>query len=190
MSSTNRSQARSFHISDYYVTPISAITRFLENCPEEIFEGKKILDPCAGGDHCHEMSYPAAIQDYYDGVTVDTADIREDSLATIKCDYLQMECKNLYDVIITNPPFSIAEDVIRKAYSDVKDDGWVIMLLRLNYFGSDKRELFWKEFPPKYAFVHRKRISFTDDKKTDSIEYMHCLWHKGESPKFCMLKLI
>ncbi len=47
------------------------------------------------------------------------------------------------------------------------------MLLRLNYFGGKVRSKLWEEHMPKYCFVHNKRISFTDDGKTDSIEYCH-----------------
>jgi hypothetical protein len=40
------------------------------------------------------------------------------------------------DVAITNPPFSIAEDVIKKALTEAE---WVVMLLRMNFLGSDGR---------------------------------------------------
>ena len=51
MSSTNRSKVRDKHIADYYKTPTYAIEEFL-NVFRDIeccFDGKKILDPCAGG---------------------------------------------------------------------------------------------------------------------------------------------
>jgi len=43
---------------------------------------------------------------------------------------------------------------------------------------------------PSYVFVHSKRISFTDNGKTDSIEYAHYVWKKGECPKFSKLMVI
>ena len=107
---------------------------------------------------------------------------REDSRAIIKGDYLKIDCKtgynNGYDIIITNPLFSLALEIIKKAIEDVKDGGYVIMLLRLNFFGSKKRYQFWQENMPKYIFVHSERMSFTDDGETDSIEYMHAIWQK------------
>ena len=109
MSSTNRSEARDTHIADYYVTPINKIVEFIDAFVEveEDFEGK-ILDPCSGGDENHLMSYPEALKrcGYTD---IDTIDIREDSLAIIKGNYLEMDCKNIYDIIITNPPFNLAD---------------------------------------------------------------------------------
>lgn len=190
MSSTNRSNARDKHIADYYVTPIDKIVDFIKSFTkiENGFEGK-ILDPCGGGDVNHNMSYPEALKRC--GYTnVDTLDIREDSLAEVKADYLTYNCKNKYDVIITNPPFNISRSIIDKALKDVKEGGYVIMLLRLNYFGGKLRKDLWDEHMPKYAFVHNRRMSFTDDGKTDSIEYMHCVWQKGYKPEFTMLKVI
>ena len=99
MSSTNRSNARETHVSDYYVTPIDKIINFIDSFVEveEDFEGK-ILDPCAGGViNNHPMSYPEALKRC--GYTnIDTIDIREDSLASIKGDYLKMDCKDKYNI--------------------------------------------------------------------------------------------
>lgn len=195
MSSTNRSNARNTHISDYYITPINKIIIFLNefNKYENILSKPNtlILDCCAGGDSKHPMSYPEALIKC--GVTpnnIETLDIREDSLANIKTDYLTYQCSNKFDVIITNPPFNQARQIIEKALNDVKDNGFVIMLLRLNYFGGKLRKDMWEKQMPKYAFVHSRRMSFTDDGKTDSIEYMHCVWQKGYYPEFTQLKVI
>ena len=195
LSSTNRSQARDFHISDYYVTPISEIVKFLyeflqiESIEIEYRKNIKVLDPAAGGDKIHKMSYPEALKKF-GFENIDTIDIRQDSLAQYKQDYLMTNCKNKYDIIITNPPFSLALNFIQKALDDVKDDGWVIMLLRLNFFGGKQRFGFWQHNMPKYCFVHHKRMSFTDDGKTDSIEYCHMVWQKGYKSEFTKLMVI
>jgi hypothetical protein len=193
MSSTQRSNSRSLHVADYYVTPIDQIVKFLKEFKnhEDILlkNDIKILDPCAGGDLKHFMSYPEALKQV-EIYNIDTIDIREDSLACIKTDYLIYNCKNKYDLIITNPPFNIAESIIRKALEDVKDNGWVIMLLRLNYFEGKLRKDFWLNNMATYSFVHSKRMSFTDEGGTDSVAYMHCVWRKGYKPEFCQLKVI
>lgn len=190
MSSTNRSNARKSHVSDYYITPIDKIIDFLKAFEEVegMFKGR-ILDNCAGGDTKHPMSYPMALKKC-GYINIDTIDIREDSLAEIKGDYLEIDCKNTYDVIITNPPFNLARPIIEKALDDVRDDGFVIMLLRLNFFGGQLRKDMWDKQMPKYSFVHHRRISFTDDGKTDSIEYQHCVWQKGYYPEFTKLKVL
>lgn len=188
MSSTNRSNARDTHIADYYVTPIQPIKDFLGYMIAKNAHDK-ILDPCAGGDINHDMSYPKALKEL--GMyNIDTIDIREDSLAETKGDYLQIDCKDKYNIIITNPPFNIALEIIKKALDDVKDKGWVIMLLRLNFFEGKSRKEFWDKYMPQYAFVHSKRMSFTDEGGTDSVAYMHCCWQKGNYPEFVKLKII
>jgi len=214
MSSTNRSNARDSHIADYYKTPVPSIMdffmEFFSDYPEESFEAKMVLDPCAGGYSGTEikigentqpllspiytktgMSYPEAIKKYNYEVppAIYTIDIREDSEADIINDYLKMDLENRYDVIITNPPFNIALDIIKKALSDVKDGGVVIMLLRLNFFGSKARADFWDKNMPMCCYVHSKRMAFTSQ-GTDSVEYMHCVWKKGYQTKFTKLRVI
>ena len=97
MSSTNRSNTRDSHIADYYVTPKDPIRKMLaEFFNEEInifknenknligdgdnnyfqkwlFGKSLFLDPCAGGDKKHEMSYPAVLSSL--GYNCDTIDI-------------------------------------------------------------------------------------------------------------------
>lgn len=191
MSSTNRSNARDSHIADYYITPINKIEEFLEEFLkyEKIPKDIKILDPTSGGDSLHTMSYPKALNNY-NFTNIDTIDIREDSPATTKGDYLKIDCKDKYDMIITNPPFNISLDIINKALDEIKDGGYVIMLLRLNYFGGKVRRELWKANMPKYSFVHHKRISFMENGKTDSIEYQHLVWQKGYKENYTQLRVL
>lgn len=202
MSSTNRSNARDSHISDYYVTPNKPIVDLFEALKEseccDLFtanDGKlhwwhKYLDPCAGGDENNGMSYPDVIRSlgvFNDNIT--TVDIRQNSKAKIKASIFDCKWDGQYKVVITNPPFNIAEEVIKKSFEFVEDGGYVIMLLRLNFFGSKKRKEFWQNNMPILTFVHRERISFTNG-QTDSIEYMHCVWKKGVTKKFTKLSII
>lgn len=217
MSSTNRSNARDEHIADYYVTPIEDIELFLnefEKVEQLDWLNSKILDPCAGGNEeipeyeaYHPMSYPVAIHNIYNK-QINTIDIREDSFADTKGDYLQMKLDYQPNIIITNPPFNQAVEIINKALVDVADNGYVIMLLRVNFFGSKDRFSFFQKQLPKYCFVHHIRIGFTDKKdketgklildkegnpkkgSTDSIEYCHMVWQKGYKPEFTQLKVI
>lgn len=197
MSSTGRSLIRKDNKFDFYITNPEMVRHFLNhffeivslNHLETIF-----LDPCAGGNDKYEPPYPKVLREF-EYELIKTLDIREDSLAEIKADYLTYECKNVYDVIITNPPFNIAIEIIKKALFDVRESGFVIMLLRLNILGTVDRFEFWKNNPPRYIFVHHKRASFIPDDihyinekeeekilkagSTDSIEYAHFVWLKG-----------
>lgn len=190
MSSTNRSNARDSHISDYYVSPVSSIEEFIAAQTQIDSTDKTILDPCAGGDRFNKMSYPDVLKDYSSRVI--TSDIREDSLAVHIVDYLEWDVSETkIDIItISNPPFNLALEIIEKALKDVVEGGYVVMLLRLNFFGSQKRKPFFDKYPPLSCYVHNKRMKYTNTNGTDSIEYMHCIWQKGTKPDYTMLKVI
>lgn len=196
MSSTNRSNSRDFHVADYYKTPVPSITDFLMEYfddTQDDWSGKSILDPCAGGDSSHGMSYPEAILkwNFTNPPAITTLDIRGDSKADIKpVDYRMWEAPKKFDIIITNPPFAIALEIIQKALRDCQEGGIVIMLLRLNFFGSRERSSWFEKFMPTWCYVHSKRMKFTGTKNTDSIEYMHAVWQAGSYPKFTKLRII
>lgn len=199
MSSTNRSAARLEHVADYYVTPVDQIETFLQafNQVEDIdWNNISITDPCAGGNLqtddliAHDMSYPKAINNIFGECDIDTYDIREDSLAEFKTNYLTYNSTKEYDMIITNPPFACALEMIKKALDDVKDGGYVIMLLRLNFLETKARKVFFDEYMPEYIYVHHKRMSFTEHGGTDSCAYAHFVWRKGSNPDFAKLQVI
>ena len=95
-----------------------------------------------------------------------------------------------YDIVISNPPFMLAEEFVRQSLEWCREGGYVVMLLRLNFFGSMKRFPLFKELPPIRCYVHHKRISFTEDGVTDSVEYAHFVWKKGVKPEFTKLNVI
>lgn len=194
MSSTNRGGQR--NPKDYYVTPIQPILDFCKAIKEDLnwtWDKLWVLDPCAGGDEKHPMSYPTALEQFA-GIKMTTIDIREDSRAQFVGDYITCNLKEndipTPDVVMSNPPFFLAQEFVNKALTDVVPGGWVILLLRLNYFGAQKRLAWWHANMPVYCYVHSDRMSFTEDGKTDSIEYAHCMWHQGEHPKYTQLRVI
>ena len=138
-----------------------------------------------GGDEENEMSYPNVIKRLMPENAVMTMDIRKDSKAMLKgYDYLKTDIEEIMQkfkaqMIFTNPPFNLAMDFIKKSLEDVEENGYVIMLLRLNFLGSRERNEWLKNNMPFEIYVHAKRMSFTGDGKTDSIEYAHFVWKKG-----------
>lgn len=203
MSSTNRTNAKERHVSDYYVTPQKDILDFFEHWVKDECEddSKDFIslcrdlqdvvwrDPCAGGDINHEMSYPAVLEHQLGAKYIETIDIREDSLAETKGDFLAMEVGDV-DITITNPPFNLAQEIIEKALATTQTEGFVIMLLRLNFMGSKTRKPFWDKYPAHRIYVHHKRLSFKEDGGTDSIEYAHFVWKVGKHTKDTTIKII
>ena len=203
MSSTNRSNIRSEHKEDYYVTPLWWIREFLNIFIKDKnlnLNNLKILDPCAGGDEKNEMSYPKVLKEYWvKDNQIDTIDIRNDSKAKFKwVNFLQDDLTKYiwnkkYDIIITNPPFYLSQSIIEKSLELVEEWWYVIMLLRLNYVGSKQRVNFWKNNRVYRIYAHSKRMKFTENWNSDSIEYWHFVrkkWYNLTEAKFKILETL
>ncbi|WP_368485292.1 SAM-dependent methyltransferase [Pseudoalteromonas sp. SD03] len=186
MSSTNRRTQR--NADDYYVTPHWLIEDFLAAFAENNMlvcspdEDPRVLDPSAGGCEQYPMSYPTVLEE--EGFIVESWDIREDSRANLTgVNFLNVPSyeSRKYDMIITNPPFNLAQEFTEHALEMVKEGGLVIMLQRLNWLGSQKRKPMWQKLPLAAVYVHSKRPGFDPLKpsKTDSTEYAHFVFSKG-----------
>lgn len=220
MSSTNRWYDR--HRNDYYVTPQDHVRLFMKRFMQdqwrthEDLEQKRIIDPCAGWDANNDMSYPAILfeqgANYYRTLTLDK---REDSGSKYQWDFLEWPHRRTHrenwntlwvctpEIIISNPPFNLALDFIKKWLELVDDWGFVIYLLRLNFVWSKIRKSFFDKHMPKYIYVHHERMNFIPDsmKKEmkargekppswDSIEYAHFVfqkWYQWESSELFIL---
>ena len=82
--------------------------------------------------------------------------------------------KETTDLIITNPPFSLAQEFIDHS---LPRSNTVIMLMRINFLGSIKRYSWWKDRTPTSLYVLSKRPSFTGS-GTDATEYCWYVWDK------------
>lgn len=193
MSSTNRGIIR--NAFDYYVTPEKCIRNLIANFKDNLENIHTFFDPCAGGDDKNKMSFPEVLKDCFPLADIITSDIRSDSLAQYKLDFLA-DSLALFDydnsVIISNPPFDLAQEFIEKALS--LKPKYVIFLLRLSFFASKKRKNFFKNNMTEYCFILSDRPSFipqnlvfeTVDGRTktiskgnkDSSEYAFFVWAK------------
>jgi hypothetical protein len=81
-------------------------------------------------------------------------------------------------------------EFIKKSLDDVADDGYVMMLLRLNFLETKARKEFFDNYMPTWIFVHHKRMSFVDKGGTDSVAYCHMVWKKNDYPKFAKIRVI
>jgi hypothetical protein len=78
------------------------------------------------------------------------------------------------DLIITNPPFSLAQEFINHS---LKHASCTILLLRVNFLASIKRYEWWKQIPPTALHILSKRPSFTGS-GTDATDYAWFVWDK------------
>lgn len=124
---------------------------------------------------------------YVDGIDLrpQIPDYRKHLFGIIhKDDFLTHDFGNVrYDVIFGNPPYSLAEEFIKKAFTLTEDGGFIYFLLRLSFLeGIDRGKNFWNKYPLKTLYVCSRRPSFfqIDGKHTtDTLAYGMFLWKNG-----------
>lgn len=166
MSSTNRGATRT--PNDFYPTPdwlTAAICPYLGN-PQTIFEPA-----------CGEGAITRVLRAYFPASVIQGSDI----LFGPEQDFLQMRPQPVYDLIITNPPFSLAKEFIDCALGWRRtEESLVVMLLRLNFLGSQDRAPWWRARPLPSVYVTPRRPPFGKNKNgkpgTDSTEYAWFIW--------------
>lgn len=174
MSATNRGAIRNG--SDFYITPRKTISTFLD-----VFklEGIEIFEPTAGNG--------AIVQElwlrYHAFCNITANDIRDEQAALLEAgadrvfnlDFLKCNGINPKpDVIITNPPYSIAQEIIEKCF-EIAPEAEIIMLLRLAFLESKKRREFWNKHPLTQLYPLIERPSFTGH-GTDATAYGWFVW--------------
>lgn len=120
---------------------------------------KTAHEPCAGDHRITKFLTEKGLQTSYSEISEDL-------------DYFKWDGK--VDLILTNPPFSLAKEFIDHSLARATT---VIMLLRINFLGSQKRYPWWIENEPDSLIVLSKRPSFTGT-GTDATEYAWFVWDK------------
>lgn len=180
MSSTKVKERQGVHL-DYYATPSNVVNGLLKTGFAD--NSHSILEPCAGDGsivHCILEKYPKAkitaveIQErFLESLTQTNAQV-------IIGDFLSRELSSIYDRIIVNPPFSQAEDFIRKCLDLLKPSGKMAFLLRLSFIASVKRFKLFCQYKPSEIHVLSQRPKFGGD-NIDSCDYAWIIWQKGSA---------
>lgn len=171
MSSTHRGATR--RPADYYPTPRWCTRRLLEAVR---LPPGRWLEPGAGKGHIIR-----AVGELRDDIEWTALELREECapildelVSTSRCptDFVERPPDADFDVVICNPPFSLAREFVE---TSLELGDWVVMFLRLNFLGSARRNAFFRRQMPD-VYVVPDRPSFTDDGKTDSVEYAWFVW--------------
>ena len=154
---------------DFYATPDWAVDKILEVANL----GGQVLEPCAGNG-AFAKKIPNCI----------ASDIRTDEgvygdkgvdLFTIK--------GSSTDVVITNPPYCCAQEVIEHCLKVARKR--VYMLLKLSFLEGIKRKEFFEKTPLKKVYVFRKRVNMypanieEKPKNSGTIAYALYEWEHG-----------
>jgi hypothetical protein len=134
---------------DYYATPHIATEMLLDNVD---FTGN-FLEPCVGGGHIADV-----IKKHYDKSEVLGSDLVDRGYPnTLVADFLTYDFNRKFDNIITNPPYSLAQEFLEKGMEVVNNNGKIAMFLKIQFLEGAKRREMFKNYPPKYIYVFTKR---------------------------------
>lgn len=135
----------------------------------------QIWEPCDGLGH---ISDTLIANGYY----VRRSDITTRGRDIEQLDFLAYDSEQWQGDIITNPPYSCATDMVRKALAVVYDGCKVAMWLRILFLESKHRQDLFKAFPPKRIWVSSSRIPCSDrdgNFRGSAQGYAWFLWQKG-----------
>jgi hypothetical protein len=193
MSSTNRGAVR--RESDFYETPPYCVTALLHRLRElggrytNILIAEKVLEPCAGHGaiikaydeyRSKELGAPPPLW-----TAVEIREEARNHLDAVQTNWDKAYYQDFltwrplpgerFDLCITNPPFNLALPIIERAMTMAD---MVVMLLRVNFLGSQLRSQWHREFPADIGIMDI-RPSFTGGSKTDSPEYGWWIFDKN-----------
>ena len=137
------------HPDDFYRTPAWAVRAILPalQCPTE----RRVLDPCCGDGAILDVLKTAKMMPRTYGIELDRdraerARGRGHIVATGNA--LQRSTWFTCDLLVTNPPYSLATEFIERAFSEFGHSTIdLAFLLRLNFLGSQARANFHRLYP-------------------------------------------
>ena len=119
------------------------------------------------------------------GYKVISSDLIDRGFGRSGVDFLK--CNKTFDGdIITNPPYSLAQEFIEKAIEVVNDGNKVIMFLKVQFLEGKSRKKLFEKYPPKTVWISSSRIlcaknaDFEKGRKQGSaVAYAWYVWEKG-----------
>jgi len=156
--------------NDYYATDPRAVQMLFDL---EQFDNY-ILEPCCGQGHLSK-----AMEEM--GKTVLSSDIIERNYGYTK-DFFTIE--NFNGDIVTNPPYSLAQEFIEHSLKIVPEGKKVAMFLRVLFLESKRRKELFEKYPPKKVYVSSSRIKCAkygdfNSIKSSALAYAWFVWEKG-----------
>jgi hypothetical protein len=174
MSSTNRGAER--RQDDAYYTPGWAVRRLLDVWTP--LHGRLVEPACGDG------AIICAIGIALDWIGYDIRVVPPSAAIHMQCDFLTEAPDNPSVVaVITNPPYCLAEEFIRKS-RELYQNAELVFLLRLAFLASEKRLQLWRDIGTPDVYVLPNRPSFTGG-GTDSADYAWFHWPKAWTDKSC-----
>lgn len=152
--------------ADLYPTPNDCTYSLLPYLSELVPTGSLILEPA-----CAEGQMVNSLVEF--GYEVHGYDLREDvSGGEGGVDFLSEFFSKSYDAVVTNPPFSLAEEFIRKAIDTAPV---VAMLLKSQFWNTVNRKQLFRDTKPFRVLNLTWRPAFLELERGKS-PLMDCAW--------------
>ena len=137
--------------NDFYATDPSAIDKSIRFF-EEIELSDNLWEPA-----CGQLHLSCRLKDY--GYNVVSSDLVKRNDYCIKLDFLQSTkmLENSED-IITNPPFKLASDFVKKSMELLNNGRFAVFLLKIQFLETETRAELFKNCGLKYVGVFSNRI--------------------------------
>ncbi len=133
---------------DYYATDPHTLHIFLEKLKVDKIElPPKICEPACGAGYLSEELKRH-------GFEVILYDLYDHGYGIVGQDFLKSEIKA--ECFLTNPPYRFGVEFVEHAVENVISNGYVIMLLKIQFLEGKKRNKFLKKYPPKYVYVNSR----------------------------------
>lgn len=130
---------RDREVDDYYATDPKSVTLFLEKFPLQVRgePARTILEPCCGGGHITRT-----LLEHDPGLEILSFDIADRGYEKTDCiqDFLTWEPDRKYDMVLTNPPYKLAQEFVEKSLDCISDGGKVAMFLNISFITGEKRK--------------------------------------------------
>lgn len=147
--------------NDFYATDPSSV-RMLLDTYDLIEDNAVVLEPCVGKGHIVDV-----LKEYFPSSEFICCDLvdRGCIYPTKITDFLSIDSSEFksknspVDIVITNPPYALAQEFIEHSLDIVKEQGKVVMFLKIQFLEGVKRREFFRKNPPKYIYVFVSRQS-------------------------------
>ena len=155
---------------DYYATEPKATELLLEL---EKFD-KKILEPCCGEGHVAKVLTAA-------GYDVTASDLIDRGYGAVKSLF---DYEHFDGDVITNPPYKLALDCVKKSLDIIDDGHKVAMFLKIQFLESKTRKEFFEQCPPKVVYVASGRLACAKNGDFNqyagkAMSFAWFIWEKG-----------
>jgi len=152
---------------DQYITPIKPVVALVNLLGNELtFSVDSILDPCAGYGVWGKVVKSIFTEATLYGIDIDDSLTKPDMYDFWQTDdYLNGNLANKkFDLIISNPPFKLAEKFVIESFKHVAYGGTIAFMFPLGFVssvGRYKRMFSSPEYKPNKILVSSRRIDFT-----------------------------